>query len=630
MYKIFLSSTSCDLDGYREAVHRAIDGLAVFTLVKMEDFGAQDANAKDLCERLVRESDLLVGLMGHYYGSCPPGETISFTELEYRTAAAEGLPRLMFVAPDDFPIPARLREFDASFESQQRFRQEVMAERVAASFQEREQLASAVTRALFVWHEDRRQATESKGLAEASVQFVAAKPEQPLGETPYRGLEAFRKEDAARFFGREALVEKLWQAFIALHGSGAGGETPVRLLPILGPSGTGKSSVAQAGLLAALDDRPLPGRPAAPSVVFTPEAKPLESLAVALARQVTGDPAPAQKAMEFEKVLRERADGDGLRFLGAQMLGNAGVVLLVDQFEETYALCQDEAERGAFIGNLLNAARAPSGRVSVILTLRSDFLGAVNHHPDLSGLIARQNVVVPVMGEDELRRAIEQPAKAAGREIDQSTIDLLIAQTLGREGALPALEFVLARIWDGFRNDISSADTVRELGGVGGALANEAKRLYDGLSGAQQTIARRAFLAMTTLGEGTKDTRRRAAIAEMVAAGQSEADVRKVLEIFADPDRRLLTLAADKDGRTVAEVAHEALFEHWSELRQWLDQDRDNIRFARRLDQVAEEWRSRGKADELLWWGARIRAARGPPPARRAHRRADSFLRRLS
>ena len=102
MDKVFLSSTSRDLDAYREAVHRAIDGLPGFILVKMEDFGARDANARDLCERLVRECDLLVGLMGHYYGSCPPGETISLTELEYRTAAAWGSPG-EFVAPDDFP-----------------------------------------------------------------------------------------------------------------------------------------------------------------------------------------------------------------------------------------------------------------------------------------------------------------------------------------------------------------------------------------------------------------------------------------------------------------------------------------------------------------------------------------------
>ncbi len=601
MYKVFLSSTSRDLEAYREAVHRAIDGLPGFTLVKMEDFGAQDANAKDLCARLVRECHLLVGLMGHYYGSCPPGETTSFTELEYRTARVEGLSRLMFVAPNDFPIPARLRESDASFERQKRFRQEVMAERVAASFETPEQLGSAITKALFVWNENRRRATEPLGLAEAPVQFVAAAmAEEPLGENPYRGLEAFRKEDAPRFFGREALVDKLWQAFIPLHARPAGGEAPIRLLPILGPSGTGKSSVAQAGLLAALDDRPLPGRPAAPSVVFTPEAKPLESLAVALARLVTGDPTPAQKALEFDKVLRERADGDGLRFLGAQMLGNAGVVLLVDQFEETYALCQDEAERGAFIGNLLNAARAPNGRISIILTLRSDFLGAVNHHPELSGLIARQNVVVPVMGERELRRAIEEPAKGAGHEIDPGTVDLLVEQTIGREGALPLLEFVLARIWDGFLTGAAASETVRALGGVGGALANQAQAVYDSLGPEERQIARRAFLAMVRLGEGTKDSRRRAPLAEIVTSGDSEECVLVLLRHFAEPGCRLVTLTGAGQA-TSAEVAHEALFDHWGLLQEWLDGGRADIRFHRRLNDAANHWEQGRRPAGSLW-----------------------------
>jgi len=605
MYKVFLSSTSKDLAEYREAVHRAIDGLGLFQLIKMEDFGARDASAKDLCARLVRECDLFVGLMGHYYGSCPPGEAISFTELEYREAMAADMPRLMFTAPDDFPIPASLRESDSSFERQQALRHEVMSARVVASFGTPEQLANAVTQALFVWHEDRRRA-EHRTLDERADR---AKPigereaEKPLGENPYRGLEAFRKEDAERFFGREALVDRLWGTFHALHAALPDDDPPTRLLAILGASGSGKSSVAQAGLLAKLDRDPLPGRPNPRSVVFTPESRPLESLAVALARQASDDPTPAKKASEFEEVLRQRENNDGLRYLAERMLdvGGGGLILLVDQFEELYSLCNDEQQRAAFISNLLNAAREPRGRISIILTLRSDFLGAVNQHPELSRVIAGQNVLVPVMGEEELRRAIEEPAKRAGQEINRSTADLLIEQTLGREGALPALEFVLTRIWDGFRQGVSSADTVRELGGVGGALAKEAERLYKGLNDDQKAVARRAFLAMTMLGEGTRDTRRRAAIDEMIAAGQSEADVRRVLEIFADPDRRLITLAADKDGRTIAEVAHEALFDHWSELRRWLDQDRDKIRFARPLEGAVNEWTDAGRPKGMLW-----------------------------
>ena len=155
---------------------------------------------------------------------------------------------------------------------------------------------------------------------------------------------------------------------------------------------------------------------------------------------------------------------------------------------------------------------------------------------------------------------------------------------------MPALEFVLTRIWEA-----SGREFLRRIR-CGNSAASAApwpgrpSELYQSLSGDQKTIARRAFLAMTMLGEGTKDTRRRAPIDEMVAAGQSEDDVRRVLEIFADPDRRLITLAADKDGRTIAEVAHEALFEHWTQLQEWLARGRDDLRFQRRLTAAAAEW----------------------------------------
>jgi hypothetical protein len=226
---------------------------------------------------------------------------------------------------------------------------------------------------------------------------------------------------------------------------------------------------------------------------------------VALARQATGAAAPARIASEFEEVLRRRAGHDGLRYLAARMLdgGGAGLILLIDQFEELYSLCDEEPERAGFLGNFLHAAREPRGQVSIVLTLRSDFLGALNQHPELARLIAAQNVVVPVMGEDELRRAVEEPARRAGREIYPGTVQLLLEQTRGREGALPLLEFVLARIWDGFTRGVGAAQTVRELGG---ALARQAQAVYDGLGPKEREIARGAFLAMVRLGEGTRDT----------------------------------------------------------------------------------------------------------------------------
>jgi hypothetical protein len=142
--------------------------------------------------------------MGHYYGSCPPGEAISFTELEYRTAKDAGLPRLMFAAPDDFSSPISLRESDDSFARQQALRREIMSERAVASFATPEQPASAVTKALFVWHEEHRRVEQTvpmRRTKKSDTTAAESELEKAIGPNPYRGLEAFRKEDADRFFG---------------------------------------------------------------------------------------------------------------------------------------------------------------------------------------------------------------------------------------------------------------------------------------------------------------------------------------------------------------------------------------------------------------------------------------------
>src|SRR6266540_884539 len=275
-----------------------------------------------------------------------------------------------------------------------------------------------------------------------------------IGPNPYRGLEVFREEHADRFFGREALTDKLWMIFRDLHQAPANGPVPLRLLPIIGPSGSGKSSVARAGLIAELARRPLPGRSEARVGVITPGSHPIEALALVLARIATGDQTPVTKTAEFTQRLRcPAASGefDGLRFI-ADLLPEVAakpLILMVDQFEESYSLCDDAADRDAFIGNLLHAAGAAAARVSIIATLRSDFLGATNRHPKLSQALAQGGVLVPVMSEGELLRA----------------------DTAGREGALPLLQFALTCVWDGMANGIAPAQTVKDLGGVGGALA---------------------------------------------------------------------------------------------------------------------------------------------------------------
>ena len=427
-----------------------------------------------------------------------------------------------------------------------------------------------------------------------------------IGPNPYKGLLAFQETDGDRFFGRSKQIEQLWHKFRSLHEE----DSAIRLLPIYGPSGSGKSSLARAGLIPELARRPLPGYAQARVAVLVPGTHPLEALASVLARVATDDPTPVAKTREFAGEL-ERANQeeeyDGLRRI-ADVLPDIAVsplIVLVDQLEEVYSLCENLAERDAFIGNLLTGARERSRHVSVIVTLRSDFLGETQKHPVLNRLFAQQGFLVPTMDEEELRQAIGQPAELAGHPLDKATIELLIKDTEGREGALPLLQFALTRIWEGLAEGKEPAATLKAIGGVGGALAGEAQRIYSSLNDKDKDIARRVFIGLVEIGEGTRDTRRRAIAESLTAAQDNATSVRKVIGRFAVPGARLLTLSSVEE-KEVVEVTHEALLDHWQQIREWLDGQRDHIRQQRRINALAEEWKKQGKKRGYLLQGRQL------------------------
>ncbi|MEM1254422.1 MAG: ATP-binding protein [Cyanobacteria bacterium P01_H01_bin.21] len=430
-----------------------------------------------------------------------------------------------------------------------------------------------------------------------------------ISPNPYRGLLAFQETDCDLFFGREAQSKQLWEKFRTLHETDAA----IRLLPIYGPSGSGKSSLARAGLIPELARRPLPGRDRANVAILVPGTHPLEALATILARIATNDPTPVKKTREFrEELTQTNSEGtyDGLRRIANALpdITISPLIILVDQFEEIYTLCQDSTERTAFIKNLLCAATDPAKRVSVIITMRSDFLGETQKLSVLNTLFAEQGFLVRAMNELELRDAISKPAEQAGHPLDQAIVSLLIEQTEDREGALPLLQFALSRIWEGLEQGVSPPVSLENIGGVGGALAGEAERVYQDLPPEEQAIARHVFSSMVQLGEGIRDTRRRMPLEEVISHQHDTQIIRHFLDKFSASGLRLITLS-NANEKVQAEISHEALITYWDRLRDWIDSDRELIYRKRQIELSAKEWQDNNRSKNHLLQGRYLEEA---------------------
>ncbi len=397
------------------------------------------------------------------------------------------------------------------------------------------------------------------------------------GEPPYMGMRYFDTADAGLFFGREALSRELASRVE---------EEP--FLAIVGASGSGKSSVARAGLIPALQMGAVH--------VITPTAHPLESLATSLTRESESVTATATLMDDLQN------DSRSLRLFVRKMLASSGMLnllLLVDQFEETFTQCKDFTERRAFIENLLAAADEDDGRVRVALTLRADFYHHCAEYEGLRLALEKHQAYIGAMTSDELREAITAPAQKNGWDFQPGLVDLILSDVGTEPGALPLLSHALLETWKRRQGRTLTLQGYADAGGVKKAIAQTAESVYDRLTPAEQTIARGIFLRLTELGEGTQDTRRRVKLDELRQAKAGDA-VTKVLKTLTDA--RLVTTEEDS-----AEVAHEALIREWGTLRKWLDEDRENLRLHRHLTESAGEWQRRGKEASELYRGARLK-----------------------
>ncbi len=428
---------------------------------------------------------------------------------------------------------------------------------------------------------------------------------------PYKGLSPYGEADARDFYGRDLLTGSLI-AHLARS----------RFLAVVGPSGSGKSSVVKAGLVPALREGALPGSENWYVATMTPGTHPLEELELAL-WPIAVDPPPSLVApMERDRrgMLRTIR-----RILPREE--NAQLLLVIDQFEELFTLAGDE-QRDYFLDSLQEALADPHAPLRVVVTLRADFYDRPLQVGYIAELFKAHTELVLPLTREELAQAIQEPAKRAGVRFEEGVVTAIIADSNDQVGALPLMQYALTELFAARLAGVIRQRSYAEIGGVTGALERRAEEIYEGLSAEEQEATRQFFLRLVTLGEGVEDTRRRARMSELSqlaleSSGQREnqglhesAQLENVpisaghnpqsaVELYAEA--RLLIFDRDPLTREpTVEVAHEALLREWGRLRAWLEESRDDVRLERLLAGSSIEWEEADRDEGYLLRGARL------------------------
>ena len=419
-------------------------------------------------------------------------------------------------------------------------------------------------------------------------------------ECPYRGLSFFDVDHAPHFFGREALTEWLIEEIKPVSSN--------RFLAIVGASGSGKSSLARAGLLYALKNGDIPESNNWPQVILFPGENPLENLAYELANKGILE----NNLNAIEDFIKNAASNERYLHMATKLYVTKNpeqnqIVILVDQFEEVFTSCKDEEERISFINNLVYASTISKGYVVLILTMRSDFYGKCAAFETLSALVSDHNLLVGPMNETEIRNVIERPITNTGVTFESGLVDTLV-KDFSKLGALPLLQDTLHALWHIPNNNSLTYAAYREIGGLSGALNKRADLLYDQLGHEEKAICKQLFLRMTQHGEGVEDFRRRVKVRELLTSKKESEMITELISKLSDPGQRLVTTSGniiDGDNEFI-EVAHEALIKSWRKLQSWINEDREALRTHQRLREASEEWDKKGRDESYLFSGVRL------------------------
>ena len=424
------------------------------------------------------------------------------------------------------------------------------------------------------------------------------------GDCPYRGLQVFDVQDDRFFFGRDTLKSWMLNKIIPSTGS----RQDLRFLGVLGPSGSGKSSLTRAGLLAALKRDEITGSSKWPIVICRPGADPVESLAVAIA-DIAGYINPLQIRDFIDSVYKdERALHLTIRWILRQSQPETRIVILIDQFEEVFTVCHSDNFRQAFFDNLFYVAGVVGGQGIVLVTMRTDFYGRCAAYQSLAAALSNHQLLVGTMTKGEMKSAIENPAKLTGYEFEVGLVDVLLEDAANEPGALPLLQHALLELWEKRKGRMLTHEAYDAIGRLEGALDRRAEKIYDKFESDEKILCRRILLRLIQVGQGTEATKRRVPFRELLSTDWEYAQIEAIITKLAAPDARLITTHAEGGsyGEPVVELSHEALIKSWGRLRDWIEESRQNLLTQHRLIEAVNEWRSNNKNESFLYRGARL------------------------
>jgi phospholipase C len=438
--------------------------------------------------------------------------------------------------------------------------------------------------------------TAAAPAAEAFTQRLAA-------VCPYRGLEVFFEEHAAFFAGRTAFASELFKFTLGKN-----------LVVVVGPSGSGKSSVVQAGLVPLLR-RQLPPATTWDVATFRPGTDPFVRLAAALT------PLLEQRLSETDRMTEAHKLGD--RLAGGEIRcesvidraleksnGTGRLLLVADQFEELFTLAP-EPKRRPFAKVLLGALG--KAHFTLLVTLRADFYSQIiTVDRELSDLLASAQVNIGALTRDELKESITGPARLVGLEFEVGLVDRILHDVGSEPGNLPLLEFALTGLWSRREGRTLTNNAYDQIGGVTGALAQRAEAEFSRLTPEEQTAGRRLLSRLVRVArpeEGAEDTRQR------VVLQATDRLAEKVAQALAKPEVRLLVMGCSEGNEQTpvqtVEVAHEALIRNWERLRGWLNEDREFLLWRQRTQIQVDQWEQHSRdAGYLLRRGSLSEADR--------------------